>query len=236
MPVDDPPFRCMWRPEGPDAASVRYSGRLTAATVPEVDETLRAALRSSRFVLLDLHDVRGIDDAAARVIIEASVRGREAGKRLLAIGAPPDADALRSADGLEWLVTEVPAAEENVVPANPVNFRIVAARVMRMPVPGLWLHSSDGALQRAWSDDAFAPSPGTAVELYLADDDTVNGWRDPATGVAVNQRRFDPRSEAHASALLCQGSCGVLWRTPDPAALLAHDERCLTCAGPLAHP
>ena len=237
MPADDPPpFRCAWRPEGPDAASVRISGPLTAATVPTLEAILRAALRDARLVLVDLHAVRRLDGVAAHVIIDASVRAREAGKRLLAIGAPPDADALRDAPGLEWLATEILAPQVNAVPANPVNARIVAARVMRLPAPGLWLHSSEGALQRAWSDDAFAPPPGTALELYLARDDTVNGWRDPTTGVAVNQRRFDPRSEAHASALLCQGPCGVLWRTPDSAALLDHDEHCLTCAGPLALP
>src|ERR1044072_4330266 len=128
MPVDEPPpFRCAWRPEEPDAASVRCSGHLTAATVPVIDEALRAALRRARLVLLDLHAVPAIDDAVARVIIEASVRAREAGKRLLAIGAPPDADALRSADGLEWLATDDPAPEPGTAPANPVNARIVAA-------------------------------------------------------------------------------------------------------------
>lgn len=233
MPVDDPPpFRCTWRPEGPDAASVGVSGQLTAATVPELGETLRVALRDARLVLLDLHAVVGVDEAATRVIIEASTGAREAGKRLLAIGAPPQADA---PEGLDWLLP--PASQEPAVPANPVNARVLPARVMRVPAPGLWLHCSDGALQRAWTDDAFAPPPGISVDLYLAGDNTVNGWHEPRSGVAVNQRRSAPPYDpAAASALLCQGPCGVLWRTPDPAVLLEHDEHCLTCAGPLAVP
>lgn len=237
MPADDPPpFRCTWRLEGPDAASVGVSGQLTAATAPELAETLRAALRDARLVLLDLHAVTGVDEAATHVIIEASIGAREAGKRLLAIGAPPQAEALRSSGGLDWHVPPAPP-QEPAVPANPVNARILAARVMRVPAPGLWLHGSDGTLRRGWADDAFAPSPGIAVELYLAGDDTVNGWREPRSGVAVNQRWYvPPRDPATASALLCQGPCGVLWRTPDPAALLDHGEHCLTCAGPLAFP
>lgn len=236
MPADDPPpFRCTWRLEGPDAASVGVSGRLTAETVPELGETLRAALRDARLVLLDLHAVVGVDEAATRVIIEASIGAREAGKRLLAIGAPPQAEAPRIPEGLDWF--SPPAAQDAAIPANPVNARILAARVMRLPVPGLWLHGSDGTLRRGWADDAFAPAPGIPVELYLAGDDTVNGWREPRSGVAVNQRWYDASHDpATASALLCQGPCGVLWRTPDPAALLEHDEHCLTCAGPLARP
>src|ERR1700754_4576166 len=228
MPADDPPpFRCAWRPEGPDAASVRISGPLTAATVPTLEAILRAALRDARLVLVDLHAVRRLDGVAAHVIIDASVRAREAGKRLLAIGAPPQADAPRLADHLDCLVTERPVAGEVAGPANPVHARIVGARVMRVPAPGVWLHGSDGRLQHAWTDAAFAPSPGTPVELYLAGDDTVNGWRDPRSGRAVTQRRSAPGMPAHGSAVLCQGACGVLWRTPDPAALLEHDEHCL---------
>ena len=236
MPAEDPPpFRCTQRHEGPDAASVVVSGRLTAATAPELAETLRAALQGARLVVLDLHAAAGVDEAAARVIIEASTGAREAGKRLLAIGALPQADAPLSSDGLDWLLPR--ALPEERARANPVNARILAARVMRVPAPGLWLHSSDGALRRAWTEDAFAPAAGTPVDLYLAGDNTVNGWHDPRSGLAVNQRWHDPpQAPATASALLCQGPCGVLWRTPAPAALLEHDEHCLTCAGPLALP
>ncbi len=72
---------------------------------------------------------------------------------------------------------------------------------------------------------------------YLAGDNTVNGWHEPCPGLAVDQRWYDPpQAPATASAFPCQGPCGVLWRTPAPAALLEHDERCLTCAGPPALP
>ena len=56
---DDPPdgspsFRCTWRREAIDAASVEVSGELDIATSPRLEQTLDEALQGARLVLLNL--------------------------------------------------------------------------------------------------------------------------------------------------------------------------------------
>ena len=235
MPAGDPPFHCTWRLEGATAATVIAAGPLTTATAPVLEVILQAALDDARLVLLDLR-ATGVGEAGAQVIAGAGGRARAAGKRLLVVGTRPEAGALPASPRLEWLATDAPEPRELGPPANPVNARVIAARVMAVPAPGVWLHGSDGSLRQAWGDASALPA-GTPLELYLAHDDTVNGWREPHSGLAVNQRRQNPAdAPATAAGVLCQGSCGVLWLAPDPTALLMHDEHCLTCAGPLALP
>ena len=75
---------------------------------------------------------------------------------------------------------------------------------------------------------------GTEIELYLDAGGALNGWRDPRSGLAINQRRLEHgESPATYSDLACHGPCGVVWLAPAAARLAEHDERCLTCAGPL---
>ncbi|MDA0183657.1 hypothetical protein OJ997_25335 [Solirubrobacter phytolaccae] len=220
---------------------MRASGPLDASSALLLDGTLQAALEAARLVLLDVQDTDDADGAAARVIIAASVRAREAGKRLLVIGPPQVSDASLSAAITEgrvaWLESAPPtAAAEHAPPDNPVNARIVSARVMDVPAAELWLHDADGALRRAWVPPAVPPVTlaGRSVEVYLDAIGSLNGWYDHTSGLAINQRRLSDADMPDPDAgLRCQGRCGLVWRTPAPAELVAHDEHCLTCAGPL---
>ncbi len=224
---------------------MRISGRLDAAAAPQLARTLQNALADAQLVLVDMAAAHGAVGSAAHVIIDASVRAREAGKRLLVIGAPPVGDALlrEAADAglLAWVATDTPATNGSEpprpAPENPVNASVLSARAMAVPAPDLWLHGADGVLRRAWTPDPDASTTlaGRTIEVYVDAAGALNGWYDPASSLAINQRRLDstdvPSSDA---ALRCQGRCGIVWRTPAPAALIEHGERCLTCAGPLA--
>ena len=213
---------------------------------------LREALSDARLVLLNLHAVTALDAAGWRVIIDASVRAREAGSRLLVTGATPHTDAEAARAGVTREIEFIPrdharareatptgnGDEPHIRPlANPVNARVLAARVMAVPGPDLWLLGTDGAVLRAWAPSAERPSaPGaTSVEVYLDGFGAVNGWRSPNTGLAINQRRIDPGdAPPTGSKVPCLGACGVVWLAPAANRLVEHDERCLTCAGPLA--
>ncbi|MDA0167331.1 STAS domain-containing protein [Solirubrobacter ginsenosidimutans] len=246
---EEPAFLCSWHPEAIAAASVMVSGELNRTTAPRLDAVLREALDHARLVLLNLHDADGPDAAAWRVIIRASVRARKAGSRLLVAGATPHAAALsEAARVVEFIATDHALAgadasphDDDVDPRirpldNPVNARVLAARVMVVTAPDLWLLGTNGAVLRAWRPPSEGPMvPGAAsIEVYLDDEGAVNGWRNPDTGLAINQRRVD-RGEypLTASNVPCQGNCGVVWLAPAAERLIEHDERCLTCAGPL---
>jgi anti-sigma B factor antagonist len=119
---------------------------------------------------------------------------------------------------------------------NPVNASVLTARVMAIPDRGVWFRGADGAVRRAWAPSAtgFPVPAGTSIEVYLDARGKVNGWREPSSGLAINQRRLDPdASSAPAAAVACQGACGLVWRAPAAARLVEHDERGLTCAGAL---
>lgn len=122
---------------------------------------------------------------------------------------------------------------------NPVNAAVVVARAMAVPDRWLWLQAADGNVLRAWvpgAEDARVPA-GTPIEVYLDGRGAVNGWREPKSGVAINQRRLATGPvRVDGVPVACQGPCGVVWRVPAPTEMARHDEHCLTCAGPLAFP
>ena len=120
---------------------------------------------------------------------------------------------------------------------NPVNARVMTGRVMAIPDVGLWVHAVDGAVHRAWAPRTPSPAvaAGTAVEVYFDRRGEINGWWDPRSGLAVNQRHLAAGvSPACGAAAACQGACGLVWQVPAPDRFAGHGERCLTCAGPLA--
>ncbi len=252
-----PAFGCVWSATGVDAAAVRLGGELDVITAPQVTLVLREALEHARLVVIDVHELSFVDSCGVHVFLDATRQARDAGARLVLVGASAELErvfVLTGTRGLVDMLAGAPAAKpvlQDAVPRtpspvtdgrrdplkNPVNAGIVTARVMDIADRALWTHSRDGSIRRAWAPAAAAVRvpAGTAVEVYLDRRGAINGWWHRDSGLAINQRRLaadaDPES---AAGLACQGPCGLVWRAPAAAELLDHDEHCLTCAGDLA--
>ena len=68
---------------GADAAWVRVPGRLDLAAVPQLVRTLRQTQLKARLVVLDLRELQLIDSSGVHVIVNASIRARRLGGRLV---------------------------------------------------------------------------------------------------------------------------------------------------------
>jgi anti-sigma B factor antagonist len=88
---DPPPastFGCAWSYGRFDSAIARVSGELDISTTPRLEQTLRACLLQARRVVLDLHEVDFIDSSGVHAIVDASVRARQEGRRLVLVRVP----------------------------------------------------------------------------------------------------------------------------------------------------
>lgn len=229
------------------SAVAQVAGELDLATAPRLGRTLRDATEHAALTLLPMHDVSFMDCSGLRAVLEASANARRVGRRLLVLGLRPEVENIftltGTRSGLDALAGppapggQAGAGRTPATLANPVNAKLVTARVMAVPDRDLWLHADDGAVRRAWAPAAKgAPVvTGRRVEVYLDARGAVNGWWDAASGLAVNQRHLEEtRRPVTGDAMACQGSCAVVWQAPAAARLAEHDERCLTCAGALA--
>lgn len=249
-PADDPadrwaaPFACRWRLEGREAASVRVSGELDLGTAARLDVAFREALGYARLILLDLQELSFMDSTGLHVIVDASVQARVRGARIVVMGASPSVEALLDLTGsrsrLDLLETRRPThveqAEHRRPMDNPVNDRVLMAKVMAVSDVDLWMRATDGTIHRPWApaSDGLAVPAGSEVELYFDATGAVNGWYEPLSGLAINQRGLEPgESPAMHADLACQGRCGLVWLAPAGARFRERGERCLTCAGPL---
>ena len=238
-------FACRWRLEGREAASVRVSGDLDLATAAQLDATLREALGFARLVLVDLHEMSYLDSTGLRVILDASIRARTQGAHVVLTGVSAQVETLlevtRTRAQLDLLDPPHPdrveqARNGSAICDNPVNARVVPARVMAVSDGQLWMQAADGTLHRPWAPaaDGLPVPTGSEVDLYLDATGAVNGWHEPHSGLAINQRGLEPaESPATHADLACAGRCGLVWLAPAAARLAHRRERCLTCAGPL---
>ena len=100
-----PAFACSWAGGGQDAAWVHLSGELDVATAPQLRRTLRESQLSARLVVLDLRGLAFMDSSGVHAIIDASVRARQAGRRMVVLRGPPNVDRVlmlsRSIDDVE---------------------------------------------------------------------------------------------------------------------------------------
>jgi anti-anti-sigma factor len=85
-----PAFQCSWTNGGPDAAWVHLAGELDIATTPQVARALHA-LRA-RLVVLDLRKLAFMDSCGVHAIVDASIRARDVGRRILLLAGPPAVD------------------------------------------------------------------------------------------------------------------------------------------------
>ena len=78
-----PPFQCSWADGGLDAAWVYLAGELDIATTPRLERVLREPSLQARLIVLDLRDLAFIDSSGVHAIVDASIRARQLGHRML---------------------------------------------------------------------------------------------------------------------------------------------------------
>jgi len=89
-----PGFRCTCRGMGFHSVSVHVAGELDLATAGLLEQTLRRAEGRALLVVLDLRELTFMDSAGLHVIVNASVRARQAGCRLVLVRGPSQVDRL----------------------------------------------------------------------------------------------------------------------------------------------
>ena len=92
MVAEARPFGLSLRDGGLDAAWVRATGELDIASAPQLEQTLRRAELRARWLVLDLRELTFMDCSGVHVIVNASVRARQAGRRLVVIRGPSRVD------------------------------------------------------------------------------------------------------------------------------------------------
>ncbi len=85
-----PAFACTATHGGLDAAWVYVAGELDIATTPELERTLRESQQLAHLTVLDLRDLAFMDCAAVHTIVNASLRARKAGRRLVLVRGRPE--------------------------------------------------------------------------------------------------------------------------------------------------
>jgi anti-sigma B factor antagonist len=94
-----PAFVCSWRQGGLEAAWVDLAGELDIATTPQLQRTLGECQLHARLVVLDLRGLAFMDSSGLHTIIEASVRARQVGRRLVVLRGRPSVDRVFTLSG-----------------------------------------------------------------------------------------------------------------------------------------
>lgn len=95
--VPPPAFSCSLANVGLGAAWVHVAGELDVATTPSLDRSLREL--QTRLVVLDLRDAPFMDSSGVHTIVDASVRARQIGRRLVLLRGPPAVDRMFALTG-----------------------------------------------------------------------------------------------------------------------------------------
>ena len=85
-----PAFACTATHGGLDAAWVNVVGELDIATTPELEQTLLESQQLAHLTVLDLRELTFIDCAGVHTIVNASLRARKDGRRLVLVRGRPD--------------------------------------------------------------------------------------------------------------------------------------------------
>jgi anti-sigma B factor antagonist len=139
------------------------SGELDLATAGQLEHAFREALGSARLVLLDMHEVTFMDSTGLRAIMNATASARAQGGHVLS-GVSAEVEGMLDLTGTRALLNvlglppraKVDAArrrrsEDDRIRAldNPVNARVLTARVMAISETRLWIQAADGVIHRS---------------------------------------------------------------------------------------
>ena len=97
-------FECMLTSRGSGAGWLHVAGELDMATAPRVEKALRQAERRARLVVLDLRGLTFMDCSGIHVIVDASLRARSRGHRLMLVRGPSQVDRVFALAGVLGVV------------------------------------------------------------------------------------------------------------------------------------
>jgi anti-anti-sigma factor len=83
-------FSCTATHGGLDAAWIHVVGELDIVTAPQLERMLHESLQLAHLTVLDLRELTFMDCASVHTIVAASVRARDAGRRLVLVRGRPD--------------------------------------------------------------------------------------------------------------------------------------------------
>jgi anti-sigma B factor antagonist len=114
-----PAFVCSWTDGGLDAAWVHVTGALDFATLPVLVRTLRLPQLQAQLLVLDLRELRFISSAGVHAIVNATIRARQAGRRLILLRGPANVDRMFTVTGSSDVV-EIGDVDPVEIPAQPL--------------------------------------------------------------------------------------------------------------------
>ena len=122
-----PPFACSCRNGGLDAAWVHLGGELDIATTPQLERTLSQS--QARLVVLDLRELAFIDSCGMHAIINAGIRARQAGRRLVLVRVPAIVDRMLTLTGSSDQV-EIGDVDSVAPPVHAVQRSLVSRSLL----------------------------------------------------------------------------------------------------------
>jgi anti-anti-sigma factor len=90
IPAHPPVFACTATHGGLDAAWVNVVGELDIETAPKLERTLSESGQLADLTVLDLRELAFMDCAGVHAIVDASLRARKGGRRLVLVRGRPD--------------------------------------------------------------------------------------------------------------------------------------------------
>jgi anti-anti-sigma factor len=94
-----PPFACSWTTGGLDAGWVHVAGALDIETAPQLERALREPQLQTHLVVLDMGELSFMDCSGVHAIVDASVRARKSGRRLVLLRGCPTVDRMFALTG-----------------------------------------------------------------------------------------------------------------------------------------
>jgi anti-anti-sigma factor len=94
-----PAFACSCTDGGLDAAWVHVTGELDIGTAPQLERKLREAQLQAHLVVLDMRELTFMDSAGGHAIVNASLRARQVGRRLVLLRGLANVDRMFALTG-----------------------------------------------------------------------------------------------------------------------------------------
>jgi anti-anti-sigma factor len=98
---------------------VNVTGGLDFATLPVLVRTLRLPQLQAQLVVLDLRELRFISSSGVHAIVNATIRARQAGRRLILLRGPANVDRMFTVTGSSDVV-EIGDVDPVEIPAQPL--------------------------------------------------------------------------------------------------------------------